>query len=128
MTIRALAVTEPVPHRSRSASQTCCAVTGLAAELRVGSFERIVREPLVVERLDLEGLGDVTDIACSLGRGETKLPSMRVSVTPATLTWRSAIRRPFAAPAIFARRAVTAVAGGLRMCARQRPCAVVDSR
>jgi hypothetical protein len=103
-------------------------VTGFAFELSMCALERIDRELLVIERLDLESFGNVTRVTLALGRGETKLPSMHISVAAAALTRRAAVRSSFAAPPVLLRRTVTAVAGGLRVSTGQRPDAVIDPR
>jgi hypothetical protein len=126
VTIRALAIPEPVPHGSGAASEACFAVTGRTRDLPVNALERIVRELHVVESLNLERVGDVTRITCMLGRGETKLPCVNVAVATLTLTWCPAVRGPFAAQPVLLRGAVATVAGGFRMSACQRPGGVID--
>jgi len=101
VTIRALAISESVPHRSDAASQALSAVTRGTLDLGVNTLERVIRQLLVIEGPYLEGVSDVTRVALPLGRSETKLPRVNVAVTPPALTWRSAVGCPFAAQPIL---------------------------
>jgi hypothetical protein len=93
----------------------------------MSSLERIGSELGMVERLDLEGLGDMTSIARALRLAEAELPSVNVAMTACALARRTRIGRTMTAQPILFRRSVTAVACGLGMRARERPCAVVDA-
>ena len=126
MTIRALAISESVPHRSVTASQALFAVTRRTLDLGVNALERVIRQLLVVESPDLEGICDVTCVTLAFGRSETKLPRVNIAVTPPALTRRSAVRCPFAAQPILFRRAMATVADRFRVSAGQRPSAVID--
>ncbi len=118
MTIGALAIPQPVSHRWRAASQTHLAVTRCARELSVRTFERIRREVLVVESVDLERVRAVAGVTRALGCGESKLPRVHIPMAAPALAWRAAVRCPFAALAVLLRRTVTAIAGrlGVRAC------------
>jgi hypothetical protein len=94
----------------------------------MGAFERIGGELGVVERLDLERLGDVTGVAFSFGRSEPELPRVNVAMTTRALARRARIRRSATAQSILLGRGMTAVTRRLGMGAGQRPCAVVDAR
>ena len=126
MTIRALAVPEPVPHRSGAASQTRLAMTCPARELSVRTFERIRRELFVIEGADLEGVRDVARVTGSLGRGKSKLPGVHIPVAAPALTGRAAVGCPFSALAVLFGRTMAAIAGGLGVHTGQGPGAVVD--
>jgi hypothetical protein len=127
MTIRALAISESVSHRSVAASQALFAVTRRTRDLGVNTLERVVGQLFVVERPDLEGISDVTCVTLAFGRSETKLPRVNVTVATSALTWRSAVRRAFAFQSILFRRAMATVADRFRVSACQRPSAVIDS-
>ena len=86
MTIRALAISESVSHRSVTASQALFAVTRRALDLGVNTLERVIPHLLVVESPDLEGISDVTCVTLALGRSQTKLPRMNVAVATSALT------------------------------------------
>jgi hypothetical protein len=128
MTIRALAISESVSHRSVAASQALFAVTRRALDLGVNTLERVVGQLFVVERPDLEGISDVTCVTLAFGRSETKLPRVNVAVATPALSWRPAVRSPFAPEPVLLRGAVATVAGGLRMSTGQRPGGVIDPR
>jgi len=91
------------------------------------TFKRIGGELGVVERIDLERLGDVTGVAFSFGRSEPELPRVNVAMTTRALARRARIRRSTTAQSILLGRGMTAVTHRLGMCAGQRPCAVVDA-
>lgn len=126
MTIRALTIPESVPHGSGAASQALFSMTGSTLELAVSAFERIGRQLRVVESPYLERFRHVTRFTLSLGRRETKLPSVNVTVATGALAWRPAVRSPSATEPIFFRRAMATVTGGFRMSTGQRPQAVID--
>ena len=128
MTIRALAISESVSHRSVAASQALFAVTRRALDFGVNTLERVVRQLFVVERPDLEGISDVACVTLSLGRSETKLPCVNVAVATSALTWRSTVRRPFAAQPILFRRTMATIADRFGVSAGQRPSVVIDPR
>jgi hypothetical protein len=93
----------------------------------VNAFERIVRQLLMIEGLDLEGLRDVTPLALALGRRETKLSGVNVAVAPPALTWRAAVGGTLAFQPVLLRGAVTTFTSRLRVNPGQRPRAVIDS-
>jgi hypothetical protein len=92
----------------------------------VNSFERIVRQFLMIEGLDLEGLRDVTPLALALGRRKPKLPSVNVAVASPALTWRAAVGGAFAFQPVLLRGAVATVTSSLRVNPGQGPGAVID--
>jgi hypothetical protein len=101
-------------------------MAGRALDLGVNALERVTRELLVLESVDLERVGDVARLTGALRRRETKLPSVDVAVATPTLTWRPAVRSPLPALPVFLGRGVTTVAGGFRMSTGQRPDAMID--
>jgi len=101
-------------------------MAGRALDLGVNALERVTRELLVLERVDLERVGDVARLTGALRRCETKLPSVEVAVATPTLTWRPAVRSPLPAHPVLLGRGVTTVAGGFRMSTGQRPDAMID--
>lgn len=126
MTVGALAVPEPVAHRSRPAFQALVLMTAHALELGVGPFERIVGELCVCERLDRKRLGGMAGVTTAVGRAEPELPCVHVPVAAGAVARRSTVRRPSTAQPILFRRAMAAVAGRLGVGTGQRPGAVVD--
>lgn len=121
MTIRAIAVAEPVPHDRGSTSQTFLAMTAPALEPCVPALERVRGQLCVVESLDFEGISGVTHVTLSLWRGETELPCMNVEVAACTLAWSAPIRRTAGMHPVARRRLVAAITRGLGVRARQRP-------
>ena len=101
-------------------------MTARTLDLGVNALERIAGKLFVVESLDLESVGDVAGLTRPLGRGETKLPSMHVTMATPALTWRATIRSPFAALPVLLRGAVATVAGCFRVGPGQWPGAVID--
>lgn len=121
MTIRAIAVAEPVSHDLGSTSQTFLAMTAPALEPCVPALERVRGQLCVVESLDFEGISGVTRVTLSLWRGETELPCMNVEVAACTLAWSAPIRRTTGMHPVARRRLVAAITRGLGVRARQRP-------
>jgi len=101
-------------------------MAGSTLDLGVNALERVTRELLVLESVDLERVGDVTRLTDALRRRETKLPSVDVAVATPTLTWRPAVCSPFPPHPVLLGRGVTTVAGGFRMSTGQRPDAMID--
>ena len=56
-------------------------MAGAALELFVCTLERVRRELLVVECLDLERIGEVARIARPLWRSKSKLPGVNIPMT-----------------------------------------------
>jgi hypothetical protein len=65
MTIRAIAVSEPIAHGLGSTSQTFLSMTPRALELAMHALERIRRQLGVVEGLDFERISGVTGVTLS---------------------------------------------------------------
>ena len=126
MTVRTFAIAESVPHGSGATSQPRFSVTGHALDLAVNALERIARKLRVVECVDLERFGDVTGLTRALGRGETKLPCVNVTVATPALAWRPAVRGPLPAQPVLLRGGVATIARRFRVRAGQRPGAVID--
>jgi hypothetical protein len=125
--ISAFAIPEPIPDGPLTTPQALGEVTGCACECLVLAFEWVVGELRMVQCADLERIGEVAGIALALGRSQTKLSGVNVTVTSSTLARRTAIGRTAPARPVLLRWAVAAVARGLRMSARERPSAVVNS-
>ena len=128
MTIRALAIPESVTHGSTATSQARFAMTPRALDFGVNAFEWIVRQLLVVETLDVEGVSQVTGVTLALRRGETELPRVNVAVAAPALTWRTAVRGASSTQPVLLRRGVATVTGRFRVSACQRPDTVIDPR
>ena len=126
MAVRAFSIAEPVSHYPRAITQSFFAMTPDAFQLAVDAFERIVRKANVIERVDLKGRCDMTDLALSRGRCEAKLPGMNVAVAARAFPWSAPVRRATATHPVARRGSMTAIAGGFRMSAGQRPGAVID--
>lgn len=124
--ISAFAIPEPIPDGPLTTPQALGEVTGCACECLVLAFEWVVGELRVVQCADLERVGEVAGIALALGRSQTKLSGVNVTVTSRTLARRTAIRPAAPARSVLFRGAVAAVARGLCMGPRERPSAVVN--
>lgn len=67
MTIRAFAIPETVPRHPDATSKTLCGMAGQARELLVRTLERVASKLRVIEHLDFERFGDMTDVAVAFG-------------------------------------------------------------
>lgn len=97
-----------------------------ALQLRVNALQGIVCELRVIERLDLEGRGDVTHFTLPLGRGEAELTRMNIAMATGAFAWGAPVRGASTAGSVSLRGLMTSITGGFRVSAGQRPAAVID--